>query len=107
MSPDRHYMSQLVLTYRIGGENTQHSHTNLEDGIVREPFFCNPDIPSTSKVPNEMSLPNISKFLTRQSLPKELPFFDGNPMDFINQYRNSNGLCGYSNEEISLDYRNV
>lgn len=91
----------------IGGKNpwgekhtVQYSKTKTDE--VREPFYCNPNIPSTSKVQNEMTLPQVSTFLSRQSLPKELPLFDGNPMDwpnFINQYRNSNTLCGYSNEE--------
>lgn len=40
--------------------------------------------------------------MTRQSLPKELPHFNGNPFEwpnFISQYRNSTTICGYSDVE--------
>lgn len=44
----------------------------------------------------------LAKILTRQSMPKELPPFGGNPIEwpnFIFQYRNTTAICGYSNEE--------
>lgn len=47
-------------------------------------------------------LPQLSQLLVRQSLPRDLPYFEGNPIDwpnFIHQYRNTNALCNFTNEE--------
>ncbi|XP_074032901.1 uncharacterized protein [Leptinotarsa decemlineata] len=45
---------------------------------------------------------DIKKILTRQSVPKDLPNFNGDPTEwpnFIHQFENSTALCGYSKEE--------
>ena len=48
------------------------------------------------------TVPKLEQFISRQSLRKELPTFDGNPLDwpnFICQYKNTTEICGFSNEE--------
>lgn len=40
--------------------------------------------------------------LTRQSMPKDLPYFTGDPTEwpnFIYQYQNTTAICGFTNEE--------
>lgn len=76
--------------------------TKVEENKVREYNFDKNVIASTSRDENPITLPQITKILTRQSLPKELPIFDGNPLDwpnFIYQFRNTSRICGFSNEE--------
>lgn len=49
-----------------------------------------------------MSIPQISKVLLRQSLPKDLPLFSGDSSEwpnFIYQFRHSTKVCGYTDEE--------
>ena len=44
----------------------------------------------------------LNKILTRQSIPQDLPTFNGDPMEwpnFIFNYRNTTAICGYSPEE--------
>ncbi|XP_074040766.1 uncharacterized protein [Leptinotarsa decemlineata] len=77
-----------------------------EDELVRDSHSKNsPEKYSTPFFHNnmyQMTLPQMTKILTRQSLPRELPIFDGNPSEwpnFIYHYNNSNAICGFSNEE--------
>lgn len=59
-----------------------------------------PDITQSNH--DQVTIPQITKILSRQSVPKDLPYFDGNPLDwpnFIYKFHNSNAICGFSNEE--------
>lgn len=44
----------------------------------------------------------LHQIMTRNSISKDLPIFDGNPIDwpnFISHFRNTTKICGFSNEE--------
>lgn len=53
-------------------------------------------------VSQQITSSQLTRILTRQSMPKDLPVFTGNPLEwskFLYQYKNSTSLCGYSQEE--------
>lgn len=85
---------QVPWDYRLN-ENKCNTKSVESDTKVRN------DIHSID-MKSQVNLPQISKILTRQSLPRDLPNFDGSPLEwpnFIHQYNNSNALCGYTDEE--------
>ncbi|XP_074031706.1 uncharacterized protein [Leptinotarsa decemlineata] len=88
------------------GEDKHSIFMVKEDELVRDSHSKNsPEKYSTPFFHNnmyQMTLPQMTKILTRQSLPRELPIFDGNPSEwpnFIYHYNNSDAICGFSNEE--------
>lgn len=49
--------------------------------------------------------PQIVKFMSRQSVSKELPIFSGNPIEWPNfaaQFHNSTKICGFTDAENQI-----
>lgn len=93
-------------TNRSGFQSSH--HIKQGEVMVSQPFakctkFENDkfiqNIPNNSCV---LPTSQLTRILTRQSMPKDLPIFSGNPLEwssFIFQYNNSTAICGYSSEE--------
>ena len=63
------------------------------------------DEPAPSKSRSSKTSALLEKMMARQSIPKELPIFNGEPSEwplFIRQYENTTKLCGLTNEENAM-----
>lgn len=92
-SPCSHHSQQRYRT-----THSQNSH-NFQERCLPNPSSFQDDHHKND---------NMKNLIIRQSVPKELPIFSGNPLDwpnFIAQFRNSSKICSFSDYEnqIRLD----